>query len=179
MRLVTILAGHAARVLSRDHLGKALRFRGVLLMAAPAKGGHFGQFRNVGSRVVGVLRQWAVARFAGDVCVFSRCPGFALILVAKHTGVLPGVGNGPLSNHRQSARPVVAILAEIFWNDRATNGEEDPQPRQEDHSWPDQVAGISEEASQKNPLFPHKLVEISEIISKDLMIVNPTSLLST
>ena len=55
MGLVAGIADHAAGVLDGGHLREVLGFGGVLLMAAAAEVGDFGQFRNVRRGVVRML----------------------------------------------------------------------------------------------------------------------------
>ena len=94
MRLVAGVAGRAAGVLGGGYLRKALRLGGVLFVAAAAEVGDIGQFGNVRRGIVGVLRQRAMARFAGDVGVFAGGASLGFVVVAHHAGVLPGVGDG-------------------------------------------------------------------------------------
>jgi hypothetical protein len=156
VRLMAVLAGHRAGVLGGYHLWKVPGLGRVLLVAAPAQIRHLGQFGDIGSWVTGMLRQGTVTRLARNVCVFSRSARFALILVAEQAGLLPGVGNGPLPDHLEGAWPVVAVFAEVLWNDGAADDEEDPDPGQENHGRPDQVPRITERTSQVYPLFQRK-----------------------
>lgn len=93
-------------------------------MAAAAQVGDVGEFGNVGCRVIGVLRQWTVARFTGHMGVFAGGPDGGLVIVAHHAGILPGEGYGVLANQVEGTRPVVTILPECFGNDGAADDEE-------------------------------------------------------
>jgi len=150
--LMAVVAGHAAGVRGCYHLRKVLRFGGVLLVAAAAQVSDLGQFRNVRRGVVGMLRQWAVAGFAGYMGVFAGGSGFAFFVVTKHTGVLPCEGYRMLADQVERARPVMAILSESLGDNGATDDEKDCQSGQQDQGWPHEMSGIAEQAAQRYPL---------------------------
>ncbi len=157
MGLVAIVAGRAAGVLGGGHLRKALRFGRVLLVALVAQLGDFGQFGNVRRRIVGVLRQWTVARFAGHASVFAGGAGLAFVVVTHQAGFLPGKGYGMLADQVQRARPVVPILPEGLGNDGATHNQENCHCGQQDHGRPKQMNGIVEQAAHSSNTFPGRV----------------------
>ena len=149
--LVALVAGRAAGVFGNDDLRKVLGLGRILLMAAAAEVGDFGQLGYVGGGIVGVLRQRTMAGFAGDVGVFSRGARLAFVIVAHDAGLLAGVGDRMLANEVEGAGPVVAVLAESFGNDRAADYQEDHHGGEQDKGRPNQVSGIAEYAPHNTP----------------------------
>jgi len=90
-------------------------------MAAAAQVGHIGELGFVGGRIVGVDGQRSVAGFAGNVGMLTGGPGGGLLVVAHDAGILPSEGDGVLADQFKRARPVVAILPEGLWDNRAAN----------------------------------------------------------
>lgn len=142
MRLMAGVAEHAARVLRGSDLREAVRLGCVFFVAPPAEVGDVGELRLVSRRVVGggVLRLRSVTGFAGDVGVAAGGADLGLVVVAKRAGVLAGVRDGPLPDHVERRRPVMAIFAESFRNDGGANYQKKTEPGQEHERWADQMA---------------------------------------
>src|ERR1017187_6303157 len=151
MRLMALVAGHAAGVLDGDHLRKSLGLRRVLLVAPDAERGHRGQLRNVRARVVGVFCQWSVTGLAGHVSVFAAGADLAFLVVAQYAGALPGVGHGMLADGSQRARPEMAVLAESLGDHSAANHHKETQAGQQHDCRPNQMSRIPDELLHSNP----------------------------
>jgi hypothetical protein len=149
--LVAGVAERSAGVLRGHHLGKALRFRRVLLVAAAAEISDLGQFGNVGRGVVGVLGQRTVAGFTGHVGVLAGGPCFRPVFVAQDACLLPGEGDRVLTHQVESARPVVPILAERLGDYGAADGEEDRQSSKQNERGSNQMSGITKQTAHYPP----------------------------
>lgn len=152
--LVAGVAGRAAGVFGGGHLRKALRFGGVLLMAAAAEVGYIGKFGNLRRRIAGMLRQGSVAGFASHVGVFAGRAGFGFVVVTNYTGVLPGEGYRALPDLCQGPRRVVPVPSKIFGDDGAANDEEESHTNDQDDGRHQQMSGIAEQAWQRFSPFP-------------------------
>lgn len=104
-------------------------------------------------RVVGVLRQWAMAGFAGYVGVFAGGSGFGFIIVTKNTGVLPREGYRMLADQVERTRPVVPILPKSLGDDGAADDEKDCQSGEQDQGRPQKMSGIAEKAAHFTPFM--------------------------
>jgi len=130
VRVVGLMAGvaeHAAGVFRRMDLWEALRFGGVLFVAAAAETGHIGEFGLERGRVIGLgmsgLR--TVAGFARHVGVTPGSADLGLIFVTEDAGVLAGVGDGTRADQVEGGGPVVAVFAEAFRDDGRADDEEE------------------------------------------------------
>ena len=93
VRLVAIVAGHAAGVLRGHNLRKRLGLGGVLLVASSAESGDGGQLGDIRRRVSGMPGERPVTGLAGHVGVPAGGADLAFLFVAQNAGGLPGVGN--------------------------------------------------------------------------------------
>ena len=150
---MALVAGHAAGMLGGHNLGKSSWLGGVFFVATPAEVGDVGQLRNVGHRVIGVFRQWAVAGFASDVRVTTGCASFAFVLMTEQAGILAGKGHGVCASGIQRRRPVVAILPECLGNHYRTDDQENAQRGQQNQRRPEKMARIMEKLAQEPPPF--------------------------
>jgi hypothetical protein len=121
VRLMALVAGHAAGMLGGHHLGKAWWLGRVFFVAAPAKVGDVGQLRNVRRGIVGVLCQGPMTGFARYVSVFAGGSRFGFVIMADDAGVLAGVSDGPLPDQRKRTGAIVAVLSKIFGDNRAAH----------------------------------------------------------
>ena len=153
MRYVASSADCPAGVLGGDYLRETRRFGGILFVTAPADVGDVGQFGDVGLGVVGVFRQRSVAGFTGDVGMFAGRADFRLIVMAHHTGLLPGVCDGAGADQVERAGPVVAIPAEVLGDDGGPHYEKDTHGGNENQCRTDQVYPIMKQTAQGAPLF--------------------------
>jgi hypothetical protein len=151
VRLVAVIAGHAAGVPGADHLRKRLGLRRVLFVASDAEGGDGGQLRDIRGRVFGMLGQRPVTGLAGHVGVFAAGADLAFIVVAQDAGLLPGVGHGMLADGCQRAGAVVAVLAESLGNHGAANHHKETQAGQQYDCRPNQMSRIPDELLHSNP----------------------------
>ena len=127
VRLMALVADHASGMLGGCHLGKVPRFGCILFVATPAEIRDVRQLGNVRRGVVGVFRQWAMARFARDVSMLAGCARLRFTIVAENAGVLAGIRDGPLADHSERPRAIVAILPEGFRHNRAAHREENTE----------------------------------------------------
>jgi len=104
-------------------------------------------------RVVGVLRQWTVAGFAGHMGVFAGGPAFGLVIVTEHAGVLPREGYRVLANQVERPRPVVPILPKSSGDDGAADDEKDCQSGDQHQGRPQEMSRIAEQTAQTLPPF--------------------------
>ena len=153
MGLVAAVTQHAAGMFDGRHLGEFRGFGRVLFMAAAAQVGDVGQLRNVRHRVLGMLRQGAMAGFAGDMSVFACGARFAFILVAHQAGVLPGKRDGVLADQGQGAGPIMPILAEGFGDNGATDYQKEREPGEQNQGGSNEMSGIPEEMAHCRLLF--------------------------
>jgi len=153
MGLVAAVTQHAAGMFDGRHLGEFRGLGRVLFVAAAAQVGDVGQLRNVRNRVLGMLRQRAVASFAGHVGMLAGGAGFAFILMAHQAGVLPGERDGMLADHGQGAGPIMPILAEGFGDDGATDYQKEREPGKQNQGGTNEMSGIPEEMAHCRLLF--------------------------
>ncbi len=138
MRLVAIVALHAAGVFRRRHLRKPGRLGRVPFVTRHAERGHIGKLRN--DRVIfGMFGLWTVARLAGDMCVLSLSPHFRLIVVTHDALVLAGIGNRTLADLVERTRTEMTILAEILRDHRLPQTQEQRQSHDDYSGRPDEV----------------------------------------
>ena len=164
MRLVALVAEHAAGVFRGDDLGEAFGLGGVLLMTASAEVGHIGKggFLRGGIVGFGVGGLGAVAGFAGDMRVAAGGANFGLLVVTEDAGILSGVRDGTRANHVEGGGPVVAILAESFRHDGGPDDEKESQRGEEDEGRTDEVSGVTHDTFQAETPFLGNDVSIRE-----------------
>src|SRR5579871_493355 len=116
MRLVALIAGHAAGMLRRNHLWEVLGFGGILLVAARTQDLHIGQRRLRGNGVIGmrVFGLRPVAGLAGDMGMFAGGALFGFLVMAQDAFGLAGKRQRLLAIDEQSGGPEMAVLAEGF-----------------------------------------------------------------
>jgi len=120
VRLMALIAGHAAGMLGRSHLGEASWLGRVLFVATPAEVGDVRQLGNVRRGIVRVLRQGSVTRFARYVSVLAGCARLGFVVMAENAGVLPGECDGPLPDHGKRSRTIMTVLSKSLGDNRAT-----------------------------------------------------------
>jgi hypothetical protein len=147
VRLMALIADHAAGMLGCNHLREGPRLGSVLFVAAPAEIGDVGQLGNVPRRVVRMLCQRAMARFAGDVSVLAGCPRLGFGIMTDNAGILPCVRDGPLPHHGQGAGTIVAVLSKGFGDDRAAQYQKGGQASQQNQGRPNQMTCIPYQAA--------------------------------
>jgi hypothetical protein len=153
MRLMATITERSAGVLGGNYLGESWRFGRVLLMAAAAEVRNVGKLRHVRAGIIRMLRQRTVASLAGDMGVLAGSPGFRLIVVAHHAGILPCKRDGVLADQIQSAWPVMAVLAERLGNNGAPYNHENRQTSQQNHSRPNQMGRIVKPTAHDTPFL--------------------------
>lgn len=115
-----------------SNLRKGLRLRRVGLMAAYAEHGCVQFFRRHGSRIVRVLGQRSVARFAIYVRVLAILLFFEDVGVAAFASLVPRVIDRPGCDFGQRVAPIVPILSETFWDQKPPEDQEQEDARDED-----------------------------------------------
>jgi hypothetical protein len=121
-------------------------------VAAAAEVGDLGQFWNMCRRVIGVLCQGTVARFARYMGMLAGAAGLRFVVVTRNAGLLPGEGYRVLADQLERPRPIVAILPKCLGNDGAADHEEDCKTDEQNHGRPNQMRGVVEQAAQGHPL---------------------------
>jgi hypothetical protein len=104
-------------------------------------------------RVIRVLRQRTVARFASYARMFAGAVSFRFVVVTRNAGLLSGEGYRVLADQLERPRPVVAILPKCLRNDGAADHEEDGKTGEQNEGRPNQMRGIAEQAAQCHPSF--------------------------
>jgi len=94
-------------------------------------------------RVIGVLRQCAVARFASHMGMFAGGAGFRFLVMTENASILAGEGRRVLANQVERSRPIVSVLSKRFRDDRAANDQEDSEAGEQNAGRPNQVRGIA------------------------------------
>ena len=115
-----------------NNLRKGLGLRRIRLMAADAEYGRIEFFGGHGSRIIRVLGKRSVAGLAIHVRVLAIFFLLENVGVAAFAGLMAGKINWTSGNFRQSIAPVVAVLSEAFWDEKAPDHEEQQDAGDED-----------------------------------------------
>jgi len=83
MRVMACIAQDSLRVFFRNYLRESFRFRGIRFVATNAQGRDIRQLWLVHFRIIGMLRERAMACFARDLGVFPLCARLSNGIVAS------------------------------------------------------------------------------------------------
>jgi len=121
MRLVAGIARKTGRMFRGHHLWKAFWLGAIGLVTARAQDRRVGKFRNYGSRVLGVPRQGAMARFAPEPGVLAFGLDFGVIRVAGLAHFASGERDGPGTDVVHGRRPEMPVFTEVRRHDRSAD----------------------------------------------------------
>jgi hypothetical protein len=144
VRLMAGVTGQPGGMIRGHDLREPLGFGAVFFVATGADYGSF-EFRGLDAGVAGMIRERAVAGFAGDGYMFSRLLCVRDVGVAGFAGLMAGVDDRLGSNFRNCRSAKVTIFPKTTRNNRRAHNEECGESDQHDRGQPDQVFYVLEQ----------------------------------
>jgi hypothetical protein len=152
MRVVARGTGLRAGVLIGNHLREFVRLCGLAAVALYAQLARIRPGRFQAGGIIGVLRQRAVTRFAGDRGMPAAPAGFGNVRVTDFAPLAAGIHERPRRVVGNRRCPEMAEFPESFGDKERAEGHEKEHAQPEEECHPDKVFSILQELPHSEPL---------------------------